>query len=284
VSPGEPLQVSPPQFEVLPFPQAQKEAARLPEPARLTVTSSPRHGPEQTIEIAIALKALGHSVTPHLAARLVRDRDHLEALLGRLETAEIDDVFVIGGDSHAPVGELSSADELLPLIRERPHGVRRIGIAGYPEGHPLIDDAVLDAALERKALLADYVTTQMTFDGEVLVRWIRALRERGIELPVLVGNARHGQSQAPARGLDPDRGRTVARVRPRAARVQQPGVAPVTFARSAVRRDRAAPLRPAAAVRGLSLLHVQTSSSTPGDGITTSASTACGWWARKGKR
>jgi methylenetetrahydrofolate reductase (NADPH) len=179
--------VSPPQFEVLPFPQAQKEAARLPEPARLTVTSSPRHGPEQTIEIAIALKALGHSVTPHLAARLVRDREHLEALLGRLETAEIDDLFVIGGDSHAPVGELSSADELLPLIRERPHGVRRIGIAGYPEGHPLIDDAVLDAALERKALLADYVTTQMTFDGEVLVGWIRGLRERGIELPVLVG-------------------------------------------------------------------------------------------------
>ena len=187
MSPPEASQAGPPQFEVLPFQQAQKEAARLPEPARLTVTSSPRHGPEQTIEIAVALKALGHSVTPHLAARLVRDRDHLETLLSRLETAEIDDLFVIGGDSHSAAGEFSSAEELLPLIRERPHSVRRIGIAGYPEGHPLIDQEALDAALERKTLLADYVTTQMCFDPDALFGWIRGLRERGIELPVLVG-------------------------------------------------------------------------------------------------
>jgi methylenetetrahydrofolate reductase (NADPH) len=172
---------------VLPFPQAQKEAARLPEPARLTVTSSPRHGPEQTISISIELGALGHSVTPHLAARLVRDRDHLETLLDQLETAGIDELFVIGGDTHSPVGEFSSADELLPLIRERPHGVRRIGIAGYPEGHPLIEPGVLDAAFERKARLADYVTTQMCFEGDALIGWIRGLRERGIELPVLIG-------------------------------------------------------------------------------------------------
>jgi methylenetetrahydrofolate reductase (NADPH) len=185
--PPDQLQAGPPQFEVLPFPQARDEAARLPEPARLTVTSSPRHGPERTIAIAIALKELGHSVTPHLAARLVRDRDHLDALLRELETARIDDLFVIGGDSHAPVGEFDSADQLLPLIRERPHGVRRIGIAGYPEGHPLIDQAVLDAAFERKARLADYVTTQMCFEGEVLIRWIQLVRDRGIELPVLIG-------------------------------------------------------------------------------------------------
>ncbi len=177
----------PPQFEVLPLPQAQEEAARLPEPARLTVTSSPRHRPEQTIEIAVALKALGHSVTPHLAARLVRDRDHLGTLLGQLETAGIDDLFVIGGDIHTPVGEFSSADELLPFVGERPQGVRRIGIAGYPEGHPLIDQAVLDAAFERKAAIADYVTTQMCFDADALIRWIHSLRDRGIELPVLIG-------------------------------------------------------------------------------------------------
>lgn len=185
--PAEPLHAGPPQFELLPFPQAQKEAARLPEPARLTVTSSPRHGPEQTIEIAIALKALGHSVTPHLAARLVRDRDHLGTLLRQLETAEIDELFVIGGDTPSPVGEFSSADQLLPLIRERPHGVRRIGIAGYPEGHPLIDQAVLDSAFERKAAIANYVTTQMCFDTDALLGWIRGLRDRGVELPVLIG-------------------------------------------------------------------------------------------------
>ena len=47
-------------FEVLPFARAEEEAARLPEPVRLTVTSSPSHGLDKTIETATRLRVLGH--------------------------------------------------------------------------------------------------------------------------------------------------------------------------------------------------------------------------------
>jgi methylenetetrahydrofolate reductase (NADPH) len=179
--------LAPAQFEVLPFPRAEEEARELPEPARLTVTSSPRHGPERTVEYAVRLTELGHRVTPHLSARAIRDAAHLDELLERISAAGIDGVFVIGGDDREPAGSLSSAGELLSLIREKPHGVRTIGIAAYPEGHPLIDAETLEAALEAKSAHADYMTTQLCFDAGTLLDWLRASRRRGITLPVRIG-------------------------------------------------------------------------------------------------
>jgi methylenetetrahydrofolate reductase (NADH) len=174
------------QFEVLPFARAEEEAAKLTEPVRLTVTCSPAHGLDRTVETATRLRALGHDVTAHLAARMVRDRAHLDNVLATMADAGID-AFVIGGDASPPAGPYSSAGEVLPLVHEHPHRPGSIGIAGYPEGHPLIDDATLARVLQEKSALADYVTTQLCFDPDALLAWVRRTREAGVELPVLAG-------------------------------------------------------------------------------------------------
>ncbi|HKP18668.1 MAG TPA: methylenetetrahydrofolate reductase [Gaiellaceae bacterium] len=174
-------------FEVLPFARGEEEAARLPQPVRLTVTCSPRHGPDRTVEVAGRLRELGHAVTVHLAARMVRDQAHLDELLAAMAAAGVDDAFVIGGDAVHPYGLYPSAVDLLPVIAGHPDRPRTLGIAGYPEGHPLIDDATLAAALAEKSGLADYVTTQLCFDSSALLRWIRDTRRTGLELPILIG-------------------------------------------------------------------------------------------------
>jgi methylenetetrahydrofolate reductase (NADH) len=174
-------------FEVLPFRRSEEEAALLPQPVRLTVTCSPKHGPERSIETAQRLHRIGHAVTVHLAARMIRDRQHLDALLASIADAGVDDLFLIGGDADPPQGAYASATELLPLVAEHPDRPRTIGIAGYPEGHPLIADETLDQALREKSRFADYVTTQMCFDPRVLRSWIAQRRERGLALPVLIG-------------------------------------------------------------------------------------------------
>jgi methylenetetrahydrofolate reductase (NADPH) len=174
-------------FEVMPFARAEEEAARMPEPVRLTVTCSPTHGLDRTVETATHLRALGHEVTVHLAARMVRDRDHLDAVLATMADAGIDDAFVIGGDASPPLGPYASAGELLPLVRESPRRPRLLGIAGYPEGHPLIDDATLAEVLLEKSAHADYVTTQLCFDPDALLGWVQETRETGIRLPVVLG-------------------------------------------------------------------------------------------------
>jgi methylenetetrahydrofolate reductase (NADPH) len=169
-------------FEILPVGPGEEQAAELSERVRLTVTCSPKHGPNRTVEVGTRLRALGHAVTVHLSARMVRDRAHLDELLATMAEAGIDDAFVIGGDATEPVGPYTSAVELLPVMHEHPRRPRTLGIAGYPEGHPLIDPATLAATLAEKSRLADYVTTQICFDPDAILRFARR-----VELPVMVG-------------------------------------------------------------------------------------------------
>src|SRR4029079_8555971 len=119
-------------------------------------------------------------VTVHVAARMVRDRAHLDALLDGMAAAGAQDLFLIGGDIEETVGDYESAVELLPLVAEHPRRPRRVGIAGYPEGHPRISDAELDRALREKSRLADYVVTQMCFHAGALERWIARRRDDGL--------------------------------------------------------------------------------------------------------
>ena len=155
-------------FEVLPFDDIAAEAARLPRPARVTITCLPKDGPDRGVETAARVRQLGHSVTVNVAARMVRDRDHLDQLLAGMADAGVEDLFLIGGDIEEPLGDYSSAVELLPLVADHPERPELIGVAGYPEGHPLISDDELERALRAKSRLADYVVTQMCFDAQTL--------------------------------------------------------------------------------------------------------------------
>ena len=174
-------------YEILPFGPVEAEAAAASERLVITVTCSPRQGLDRTIDVATRVAALGHDAVVHLAARMVRDESHLGAVLERLAAGGIDDVFAIGGDGDDTLGPYASAVELLPAIAAHERRPRRIGIGAYPEGHPMIDPATLEAALRRKAELADYMTTQLCFDPTALTRWLEHTRAEGVELPLYVG-------------------------------------------------------------------------------------------------
>lgn len=175
-------------YEVLPFASAGQEAAALvATPLTLTVSCSPKHGPDRTVEIATRLQELGHTVIAHLAARMVRGRDHLDELLERLDAGGVRHVFVIGGDAPTPVGPYRAAQQLVAELRGHARPPRTIGVAAYPEGHPLIADAVLLDDLRAKAPAVDYMTTQMCFDAAALLGWLERMRAVGITLPAYVG-------------------------------------------------------------------------------------------------
>jgi methylenetetrahydrofolate reductase (NADPH) len=187
MAPPEPALPVEPRFEILPIGKGQEEAADLPEPARITITSSPKHGIDESLEVAVRLRELGHGTTLHVAARGVRDEAHLNALLDRTTEAGIDDLLVIGGDNPEPLGPYASAVDLLETLADHPARPAMLGIGAYPEGHPLIDDEQLWQALERKSRLASYVVTQLCFDADVLLSWLDELRARGVTLPLFIG-------------------------------------------------------------------------------------------------
>jgi methylenetetrahydrofolate reductase (NADH) len=174
-------------YELLPFRSSEEQAAEISTPLRLTVTASPKHGIDRSVGYGERLRALGHHVTLHLAAHMVESREHLDAILTRASGAGIDDLFVIGGDLHDPLGPYGTAHDLLGVLADHPLRPAALGIAAYPEGHPLIDDEKLGAALAQKAPLATYMVTQMCFDPEVLLAWVSRMRASGITLPLYAG-------------------------------------------------------------------------------------------------
>lgn len=173
-------------FEVMPFGSIADHAGATGKQLTMPVTCSPKHGPDRTVAVASTLRAMGHTVIVHLAARMVRGPEHVDALLAAMEQADIHDAFVIGGDATGPVGPYGSALELLAELRRR-DVLRSIGVGAYPEGHPLIDDDTLLTDLRRKDELADYMVTQMCFDARALVRWLARMREVGVGMPVYLG-------------------------------------------------------------------------------------------------
>ena len=175
-----------PRWELLPLKSSLERAALLPPGAVVTVTASPGKPIEATCRVAGELAARGFRAVPHLAARMIRDRSHLQQLVALLRDGGIDGAFVIGGDAEDP-GAYADAAMLLRDLVEMDHPFGEIGVGAYPQGHPLIPIDRLNAALAEKAELATYMTTQMCFDAVALTTWLRERRAAGVSLPLYVG-------------------------------------------------------------------------------------------------
>lgn len=179
--------LSDPRYELMPFDSFEGQIERLPDGAEIAVTASPQLGLEATVEWSERAAARGYDPVPHVAARYVRDDDHLDEIAGRLVDAGITDVFVPGGDREDPIGEFESAHDLLVALDDLGYAFEDVGITGYPEGHDFLDDRALADAMERKAPHATYATTQLCYDPEAIREWIEAIRDRGVDLPIEVG-------------------------------------------------------------------------------------------------
>lgn len=174
-------------FDTLPGEGFGEAITHLPDGARLAVVLTPTLGMEQTVEKTELARERGYEVVPHVAARFVEDADELDRIAGRLKQAGVTDIFVPGGDRDEPIGEFESALDVLLELERLGYEFDEVGIGGYPTGHGEIAAETLNEAMQRKALHATYLVTQLCFDAEAIVDWIDGVRARGIELPVETG-------------------------------------------------------------------------------------------------
>jgi len=178
-------------LEIIPTSTIMDRLLHLPRHSYVSITCSPAHGIEPTLELAERLRALPEErhlkLIPHIAARMVRDRGHLREILARLDVLQVESIFVPGGDAPQPAGDYDCSLDLLRDIAEIGHRIEDIGVAAHPEGHPLVDDTELMRLLREKQPYASYLVTQMCFDPDVLIEWVRRVRQAGIELPAWIG-------------------------------------------------------------------------------------------------
>jgi len=176
-----------PRFELMPFDSFGEQMEHLPDGAEIAITTSPSLGLGATLEWSERATDRGFEVVPHIAARYVRDEEHLAEIAGRLAEAGVTDIFVPGGDREEPVGKFDSAYEVLAALDDSEYEFEEVGITGYPEGHDFLDDRTLAEAMAKKEPYATYIVTQLCYDSDAVIEWIEEIRAQGIELPVEVG-------------------------------------------------------------------------------------------------
>ena len=174
---------------------ADELANDLPLGTRVYVPFVPGAAWQDTVYACERLCACGMIAVPHLAARSVADAAELRTRLRGLAGAGVTELMLVAGDRARPAGIFRDTLDILDTGALIEHGMTRVGIAGYPERHPLIEPAQLEAALARKREYAAatgtemWMVSQFAFEPETVIAWLDALRRAGHRLPVRVGIA-----------------------------------------------------------------------------------------------
>jgi methylenetetrahydrofolate reductase (NADPH) len=177
-------------FEVIPTDSIEEAVlASVPREVTVTVTASPTKGLDATVSLAERLRQHGYTVVPHISARLVIDNAHLEEIVARLVACGINDIFVPAGDADPPAGKFDSSLSLLVQLDTLGRPIERLGITGYPQSHPSIDDDLTVQAMWDKRQYATYIVSNLCFDPAAVTRWIKRVRARGVTLPLYFGLA-----------------------------------------------------------------------------------------------
>jgi methylenetetrahydrofolate reductase (NADPH) len=180
-------------YEVIPMKNVEPQIPHIPKGASVSVTCSPAKGQQATLDLTARLNDLGHMAVPHISARLTRDIDDVRNLARFCRDHGLREVFLVAGDAPEPLGPYDGVVAFLRDFLECEHGLTRIGITAYPDGHALIEGSVVHEALHAKqALLEDagvagFASTQMCFDLKQWKEWAAAERTAGFKLPLHVG-------------------------------------------------------------------------------------------------
>ena len=168
----------------------------LPASTRVYIAALPGFAIDDVIGTARRLRDEGMVPVPHVPARSLVGVAQLEDYVGRLAgEAGVDQVLCIGGGVSRPVGAFDRTMQVLDSGVLDRHGIRRIGVAGHPEGSPDISEAeVRDAVRDKNAFARRtdaevYIVTQFCFDADAIIAWDRALRLQGNGLPIHIGIA-----------------------------------------------------------------------------------------------
>jgi methylenetetrahydrofolate reductase (NADPH) len=160
----------------------------------VSLTFLPGETLEARIVAAIAIREFGFEPMPHFSARRLESRAEFETYLDAVvQRARVRRCFVIAGDRETPAGPFADSAALIATGRFEKAGIKAIGMAGHPDGHPHMSAEQCWTVLQKKAAdiegrgMAPLIVTQFGFDAGSLLAWLKELRERGIGMPVRVG-------------------------------------------------------------------------------------------------
>lgn len=171
-------------------------AALLPKDTCVYVPSLPGLPLARTLQAVAAIRAAGLDPVPHVSARRILNADEFRAFLREAVTKHgVHRVLLLGGDEPKAKGPFNDSLQILESGLLADSGIREIGVAGYPEGHPRIPPNGITAAFERKQKLTAeqglgmYVVTQFSFAPNRVVEYCAQLARSAPQVSIYVGVA-----------------------------------------------------------------------------------------------
>jgi methylenetetrahydrofolate reductase (NADPH) len=162
---GGSLEISPRELH-----RAADVAALLPANTCVYIPSLPGLPLARTLEAIAAMRAAGLDPVPHVSARRILNEEEFRAFLKEAVAKHgVHRVLLLGGDEPKAKGPFTDSLQILESGLLADSGIREIGVAGYPEGHPRISAGSLQEAFDRKRRLTReqglgmYVVTQFSF-------------------------------------------------------------------------------------------------------------------------
>lgn len=144
-----------------------------------------------TLDIAKEIqRSRGIPALAHLTC-VGAERQQVNATLQALRAAQIENILALRGDfpedREIPSGDYTYAAELIRDITA--FGGFCVGAACYPEGHVECSSPALDRLhLKQKVDAgAQFLTTQMCFDNDLLYKFAYQIRELGVSVPLVAG-------------------------------------------------------------------------------------------------
>ncbi len=170
--------------------------AFLPAGKKIYISHLPKQTWTDTLKACCAAREVGFDPVPHLPVRLMPEEGTLDRVLDDLVSrASVQEVLLIAGDYPRALGPYSNVTQALRSGMLHKHGLKRVSVAGHPEGHPQVALEEIRRAEREKALLAGEdgldmtFVTQFFFEHRPFLDWVRELRSHGIRARTVAGLA-----------------------------------------------------------------------------------------------
>ena len=115
---------------------------------------------------------------PHISARALKNKDELEYFVKDLsENCGVTEVLVISGSSGYSSGDFHETMQILDTGVLQKYNIKKVGVAGHPEGSPDISNDLIMDSLKRKfewslkTKIPIYIETQFLFEAEPVLKW-----------------------------------------------------------------------------------------------------------------
>jgi len=154
-----------------------------------------RHSQLTCEMVSVAQSMYGLETCMHLTCTDM-EKEKVDQALSQAFKAGCTNILALRGDPpreaeawKATEGGFRYAKDLVEYIKSRYGNHFDIGVAGYPEGCEDQDDQdlLIDHLKEKIEAGGTFVVTQMFYDVDIFLAWVKKCRESGITVPIIPG-------------------------------------------------------------------------------------------------